>query len=87
MALRCVAVQAGEERFVPDLRTNALCVDQDPVGLVDSRQRRARMKLADLSQVAVEQRLLHGLSAQQVKRHRQDRAVEQDVVVTGEDRL
>ena len=50
-------------------------------------QRRSRVPLLDLAQVAVEQRLLQRLRSDQVVGQRQHLAVEQDLVVPGDDRL
>jgi hypothetical protein len=82
-----VPSSADQELVVAHVSAHPLRVGQHPVGLMDRRQRRTGVQLADLAEVPVEQRLLHRLGTEQVERHREDLAVQQDVVVAGDDRL
>src|ERR1019366_9662798 len=81
------AVQVREESLVAVALALPLGVGEDRIRVMQRGQRRSRMPLPDLAQVAVEQRLLQRLSSDQVIGERKHLAVDQDLVVAGDDRL
>lgn len=80
-------VQLGEELLIAVKLTQPLGVGQDPVGLMQRGQRRASVTLGDLTNVAIEQRLIKRPGAEQVISERQHVPVAEHIVVLCDDWL
>ncbi|MBK8076945.1 MAG: hypothetical protein IPK24_15570 [Kineosporiaceae bacterium] len=81
------AVQAGEELRVAELDPQPLGVLEQGIRPVDGGQQCPRVSLTNLADVSLEQRLLHGLRAEQVERQRQDPALRELGIVLGDHSL
>ncbi len=83
----CRRVEGAEERLVAHRLTHGVGVVEQAVGLVDRRERSGGVQDADLTHVAVEERLLQRRRPQQVEGQRQDALALQLRVVLGDHRL